>query len=156
MSRRLRLVEDPDDTLAKQLAEVARETALRFGPYRRFTRWRLERAARVIVPWTYRPLFEGAIMPPPPPTPKMLRECANILDTAPYMRHGEAEWLRELAFRLPDPYEYREHFTPRPLFATCGHMQTHELPFMCSLERGHAGEHQAIGMGGDVVARWPA
>jgi hypothetical protein len=33
------------------------------------------------------------------PTPKMLRECANILETAPYQRTSEARWLRELAER---------------------------------------------------------
>lgn len=31
------------------------------------------------------------------PTPKMLRECANILETAPYQRTREAAWLRAVA-----------------------------------------------------------
>jgi hypothetical protein len=31
------------------------------------------------------------------PTPKMMRECANILETAPHDRQMTAEWLRQEA-----------------------------------------------------------
>lgn len=43
-----------------------------------------------------------------PPSPKMLRECANILETAPYQRTKTAAWLREIAEALgpePDPQQ---------------------------------------------------
>ena len=33
------------------------------------------------------------------PSPKMLRECANILETAPYDRRRTAAWMRAVADR---------------------------------------------------------
>lgn len=39
---------------------------------------------------------------PQRPTPKMMRECANILETAPYVRTEFAAWLRAQA-------DYDEH-----------------------------------------------
>jgi hypothetical protein len=158
---------------------------------RLWRRHRARRGERIFVPPHYRPLFTGEVFPPPPPTPAMLREAAAVLKELAFSPETEnpmlaawerqnsdvAEWLLEIAKRLPEPYRYREFFAPpdddggpppssgyiRALHvraglctATSPRLDEHQIPYTCTREAKHFGVHRAEGPDGEVYDTWPA